>query len=201
MTLEASAASLLRTALFADLDGSEARALAGLLRPFTAEAGAVVAVQGSPADRLFLVDEGRLDAFVTEPEGSSELLSSVGPGDHLGEMALNHAMLRLATIRAREPTRGRVLLAEDFAALRRACEPLALKVLLRLARLLCARLRLRTAAITGRWARAAWSRRRATRAPRSSTGRSGPSRSSRATCGRSSSSATSATRSWALWRR
>jgi CRP-like cAMP-binding protein len=149
MTLEASAASLLRTALFADLDAAEAMALAGLLRPFTAEAGAVVAVQGAPADRLFLVDEGRLDAFVTEPEGSSELLSSVGPGDHLGEMALNHAMLRLATIRAREPTRGRVLLAEDFAALRRACEPLALKVLLRLARLLCARLRLRTAAITG----------------------------------------------------
>ena len=149
MTLEASTASLLRTALFADLSASEARTLAGLLRPFAAAAGEVLSVQGAPADRLFLVDEGRLDAFVSEPDGSSELLSSVGPGDHLGEMALNHAMLRLATIRAREATRGRVLLAEDFAALRRACEPLALKVLLRLARLLCARLRLRTAAITG----------------------------------------------------
>ena len=149
MTLEASATSLLHTALFADLSAEEARTLAGLLRPFVAAEGEVVAVQGAPADRLFLVDEGRLDAFVSGPDGSSELLSSVGPGDHLGEMALNHAMLRLATIRAGAPTRGRVLLAEDFAALRRACDPLALKVLLRLARLLCARLRLRTAAITG----------------------------------------------------
>ena len=149
MTLEASAEDLLRTALFAELSASEALVLAGLLRPFAADAGEVLAVQGAPADRLFLVDEGRLDAFVSEPDGSSELLSTVGPGDHLGEMALNHAMLRLATIRAREPTRGRVLLAEDFAALRRACEPLALKVLLRLARLLCARLRKRTSAITG----------------------------------------------------
>ena len=149
MTLAASTASLLGTALFADLSAPEAGALARLLRPFTAQAGEVLAAQGDPADRLFLVDEGRLDAFVSEPDGTSELLSSVGPGDHLGEMALNHAMSRLATIRAREPTRGRVLLAEDFAALRRACDPLALKVLLRLARLLCARLRLRTAAITG----------------------------------------------------
>jgi len=149
MTLEASATSLRRTALFADLSADEAATLAGLLRPFAAAAGEVLAVQGAPADRLFLVDEGRLDAEVAEPDGSCELLASVGPGDHLGEMALNHAMLRLATIRAGVATRGRVLLADDFAALRRSCAPLALKVLLRLARLLCARLRRRTAAITG----------------------------------------------------
>jgi len=149
MTLEESAASLRRTDLFADLSEAEARALARLLRPFVAAEGEVLAVQGGPADRLFLVDEGRLDAHVSDPGGATELLSSVGPADHLGEMALNHRMLRLATIRARVPTRGRVLLADDFAALRRAGEPLALKILVRLARLLCARLRLRTEAITG----------------------------------------------------
>jgi CRP-like cAMP-binding protein len=83
-----------------DLDEAEARALAARLRPFTAEAGEVRGGQGAPADRLFMVDEGRLDAHVAEADGTSELLSSVGPGDHLGEMALNHAMLRLATITA-----------------------------------------------------------------------------------------------------
>mgnify|MGYP000255242997 CR=1 FL=1 len=112
-------------------------------------AGELVAAQGGPADRLFLVESGRLDAHVAEADGARELLSSVGPGEHLGEMALNHAMLRLATITAREATRGWVLRADDFAALRAAQDPGALKVLLRLARLLCARRRLRTQGITG----------------------------------------------------
>lgn len=142
-------ASLRATALFGDLDAAEARAMAARLRPFEAAAGEVLAVQGALADRLFVVDEGRLSAYVTEADGTSALLSSVGPGDHLGEMALNHRMLRLATITAEEPTRGHVLLAEDFAALRSAGEPAALKVLYRLTRLLCARLRARTLAITG----------------------------------------------------
>lgn len=135
--------------LFGDLDEAEARVLAARLRPFAAAAGELVAAQGGPADRLFLVESGRLDAHVAEADGARELLSSVGPGEHLGEMALNHAMLRLATITAREATRGWVLRADDFAALRAAQDPGALKVLLRLARLLCARLRLRTQGITG----------------------------------------------------
>lgn len=144
-----SEASLRATPLFMDLSDAEVRAMAARLRPFAAETGEVLAVQGALADRLFLVDEGRLAAYVSEADGTSVLLSSVGPGDHLGEMALNHRMLRLATITAEEPTRGHVLLAEDFAALRSAGDPAALKVLVRLARLLCARLRARTLAITG----------------------------------------------------
>lgn len=142
-------ASLRATPLFMDLDEAELRVVAARLRPFVAEAGEVLAVQGAEADRLFVVDEGRLAAYVAEADGTSVLLSSVGPGDHLGEMALNHSMLRLATITAEEATRGHVLLASEFAALRRAGEPAALKVLVRLARLLCARLRARTLAITG----------------------------------------------------
>ncbi len=144
-----SRAALAGWELFSDLDEVEARALADRLRPFTAAAGEVVAAQGGPADRLFLVEAGRLDAHVAEADGARELLSSVGPGEHLGEMALNHAMLRLATITAREATSGWALLADDFAALRTEQAPGALKVLLRLARLLCARLRLRTQGITG----------------------------------------------------
>jgi selenocysteine lyase/cysteine desulfurase len=141
--------SLRATALFADLDAGELRAIAALVRPFAAAAGDVLAVQGAAADELFVVDEGRLEAHVAEPDGTRELLSSVGPGDHLGEMALNHRMRRLATMTAAEPTRGHVLHADDFAALRRAGEPAALKVLLRLAKLLSARLRARTREITG----------------------------------------------------
>ena len=151
-------ASLRATPLFMDLDDAEVRALAARLRPFAAEVGEVLALQGALADRLFIVDEGRLVAHVTEADGTSALLSSVGPGDHLGEMALNHSMLRLATITAAEPTRGHLLLADDFSAMRSADESGpegrearsgALKVLVRLARVLCARLRARTQTITG----------------------------------------------------
>ncbi len=142
-------ALLAKWELLADLDEGEAQQLAERLRPFSAAAGELVVAQGGPADRLFLVETGRLDAHVAEADGARELLSSVGPGEHLGEMALNHAMLRLATITAREATSGWVLLADDFAVLRAAQAPGALKVLLRLARLLCARLRRRTEGITG----------------------------------------------------
>ena len=144
-----SEASLRAPPLFMDLSDDEVRALAARLKPFTAEKGEVLAYQGALADRLFIVDEGRLVAHVAESDGTSALLSSVGPGDHLGEFALNHSMLRLATITAEEPTRGHLLLAEDFAALRSAGDSAALKVLVRLARLLCGRLRARTQTITG----------------------------------------------------
>ena len=150
-------ASLRATPLFMDLNDAEVRALAARLRPFAAGVGEVLALQGALADRLFIVDEGRLVAHVAEADGTSALLSSVGPGDHLGEMALNHSMLRLATITAEEPTRGHLLLADDFAAMRSSGfmgesgpdRSAALKVLIRLARVLCARLRARTQTITG----------------------------------------------------
>ena len=72
-------ALLAKWELLADLDEAEAQQLAERLRPFTAAAGELVAAQGGPADRLFLVETGRLDAHVAEADGARELLSSVPP--------------------------------------------------------------------------------------------------------------------------
>ncbi len=138
-----------RTGLFAELGPDEAQRIDALLQRFSAEAGQVLAVQGAAADRLYLVDDGQLDAHITADDGQRELLATVGPGEHLGEMGLNHSLLRLATITARTACRGRMLLAADFAKLRAANDRAALKILLALARLLCARLRERTREITG----------------------------------------------------
>ncbi len=134
------------TSLFAGLDDGERARLVGLLRPFEVAVQAVLFRQGAPADRVYLPSRGRVAIHATS-RGTVLPLTVSGPGSVLADHALNGASQHCATAVALEPVAGFELDAADFQVMRRLGLPLAHKVLGRLARELCARVRSETAAV------------------------------------------------------
>ncbi|MEY2516998.1 MAG: hypothetical protein QOJ89_4356, partial [bacterium] len=146
MTREPATELLARSALFEALDDDERRELAELLRPFSLAADEVLFRQGTPADRMYFVTSGRL-AVHRAGDGTIVPLAVCEAGAVLGEMALAAATLHSGTAIALESSTGFELDTADFAIMRRLDRPLAHKVLERLARLLCERVRAITGAV------------------------------------------------------
>jgi selenocysteine lyase/cysteine desulfurase/CRP-like cAMP-binding protein len=141
MTHEVSAdAVLAKGELFVDLDDAERAEVAALLKPFNRAAQEVLFRQGKPADRIYFVTAGKLAVHLTR-RGKTLPLTVATPGAVLGEMALNRPAVHGGTAVALEAVSGYEMDAEEFRLLRKLGHPAARKVLLRLARTLCARVR------------------------------------------------------------
>ena len=91
------------TALFGALDATVRRALADRLVPVTLEGGEVLMREGDPADGLYLVRAGRLQAR-TGPEGEAVVIGEIGRGEVVGESALLTEQARTATVVALRDT-------------------------------------------------------------------------------------------------
>jgi putative peptide zinc metalloprotease protein len=66
-------------------------------------AGADIVRQGEPGDRFYLVRRGRVQVTRQDPDGRTQVLAELGPGEYFGEMALISDAPRVATVRALEP--------------------------------------------------------------------------------------------------
>jgi uncharacterized protein YhbP (UPF0306 family) len=92
--------------IYADLPEFNPDTLTATLQWTTAEPGEVIARQGAPADKFFIVVEGELEVVRGAQGGSDgEVVSRLGPGDLFGEMAIIRDRPRTATVRAAAPTR------------------------------------------------------------------------------------------------
>ncbi len=70
-----------------------------------------------PGDSFFIVSEGELEVWKRYGQSDSVLLSVIGPGHALGEMALIDERPRSATVRVRSPVRAYAIQASDFTSL------------------------------------------------------------------------------------
>jgi MFS family permease len=103
---------LLRAApVFAPILPVALERLAARLEPVAVYAGAEVVCEGDPGDCVYLVAEGNL---AVETEG--RVLSSIGPCELFGEMALLRNAPRNATVRALEDSRVYRLERSEFLA-------------------------------------------------------------------------------------
>lgn len=98
--------------VYDDLPASSGEFVSASLRDVTAAAGEVVAREGGPADKFFIVVDGALEVVRGLQE---EQVATLGPGDFFGEVAIIVDKPRSATVRATEPTK---LLALDGDAFR-----------------------------------------------------------------------------------
>lgn len=88
---------------FADLDAATLRTLAAELDEQQLADGAVLMRQGDPADALYFVTAGELEASVTNGGGRPVVVERLTSGSVLGEMALLAGNRRSATVVARGP--------------------------------------------------------------------------------------------------
>ena len=89
--------------IFTDLPELNADLLTATPQTTTADAGEVIAREGAPADKFFIVVEGELEV-VRGGQGAAEVESRLGPGDLFGEIAIMRDRPRTATVRATAPT-------------------------------------------------------------------------------------------------
>jgi uncharacterized protein YhbP (UPF0306 family) len=99
--------------VFGGLPTQTAKTISASLQMIDAEPETVVARQGGPADKFFIVVEGELEV-TREEAGSTETVSTLGPGDLFGEMAILFDKPRGTSARATKPTKLLVLDGATF---------------------------------------------------------------------------------------
>jgi MFS family permease len=100
---------LRRMPIFAPLPGATLESLAGRLIPVDVAAGEVVIREGDEGDRFYAISEGQVDV-----SSAGAHVSTLGPGEPLGEIALLRDVPRTATCTARTAVKLFALTREDF---------------------------------------------------------------------------------------
>ncbi len=103
--------------LLSPLPPEEQQAVLAAARTRRFAKGEVIFHEGDPADALHLVLTGHVAVQVSTPEGERATLNVLGPGAHVGELALipsAEPQHRSATVLALDPTQTRVLSATAF---------------------------------------------------------------------------------------
>lgn len=85
--------------------------LSGRLTRLEVPAGGAVMTEGEAGDRFYVIESGRLDA-----RNDGVVLSSMGPGDSFGEIALLRDVPRTASVVATEASVLHAMEREDFLA-------------------------------------------------------------------------------------
>jgi NTE family protein len=100
--------------IFSGLSAPERSALAGRLALRTLRRGDVLIHEGDPADALYVVVSGR---FAVARDGRRDLLSEIGPGQPVGEIAFLTGGARTATVTAMRDSLVLALSRAEFDAL------------------------------------------------------------------------------------
>jgi MFS family permease len=95
--------------LFKPLPATAIDRLASSLVPVTATPGAEIIREGAAGDRFYVVASGEVDV-----SRNGEHISSLGPGDHFGEIALLRDVPRTATVNAKTDVELYVLERDEF---------------------------------------------------------------------------------------
>ena len=120
---------LRRAHLFKGLSDDEIRLVAESCAEEERDAGDVIFVEGSTADRFYIVMEGRVEVWKNFYDPKPDLLAIHGSGRFFGEMALIDDLPRSATVVAKEKTRLLYLYRDDFRRLIRERSSIALSVM------------------------------------------------------------------------
>ncbi|NJD86806.1 MAG: Crp/Fnr family transcriptional regulator [Betaproteobacteria bacterium] len=100
-------------AQLAAIDDAFVRELATLGRVRSYPKNTVIITEGDSSDSLFVVLSGKVKAFVSDSEGHELILDTQGPGDYVGEMALD-GKPRSASVVTMEPTTFSVVQREPL---------------------------------------------------------------------------------------
>jgi CRP/FNR family cyclic AMP-dependent transcriptional regulator len=101
-------------------------AAGGEIRSFAKDS--LIIRENDPGDALFVILAGRVKVFVADAQGREMILAHYGPGDYVGEMALD-GQVRSASVATLEPTTCAVVAREALRAAIRGDPDIALRLL------------------------------------------------------------------------
>lgn len=119
----------------------EVELLARYMQAHSASRGTTIFAEGDPSRYLVLVIKGKVDIVKRDSSGGDHVMTTIGPGKTLGEMALVDHEPRSATAVAATDTLLMLLTEEQFEVLTRTYPGLGYKLVLKLAKMLSQRLR------------------------------------------------------------
>ena len=134
-------ASLQHVPLFAELTADELHDLVAVMQPIELAPGQLLWRQGQAADALHLIRDGRIGIYLRQPGGTEVHLTTLGPGEVIGEVPLIAGGTRSAAARALDRVQLVSLSRVDFAALTLRRSPTALALRRRICAVACTRLR------------------------------------------------------------
>jgi CRP-like cAMP-binding protein len=134
-------ASLSAVDLLAGVPEEELAQLARTTRRRQFRVGQAIWRQGDDSEELAFVLAGRVSISLQLPGDATVEVSSVGPGEVMGEMGIIDGGRRLVSATAVEPTTVMVLGRADYTALVSRRHPTAFAIKRRIAHIACARLR------------------------------------------------------------
>jgi CRP/FNR family transcriptional regulator, cyclic AMP receptor protein len=127
--------------VLADLPAEELENLAALSEPFAIGAGEVLFEEGDPADSVFVVGTGSIEALKRLPGDRAVAASTLGPGSAFGELAMLAGVPRVVTARAVEDTAGVAVDARAVQQLLAGTDPGARELAFRLGQVAISTLR------------------------------------------------------------
>jgi CRP/FNR family transcriptional regulator, cyclic AMP receptor protein len=115
--------------LFSVLRGEDMRDLAGKFHGVRYRRGEVIFREGEPAERLFLIDEGRVKLTTASPTGQELLVAVLGRGQIFGELAVVDRGTREMDARAMEDSKLFSLASDVFWSMMEGRPALARRLL------------------------------------------------------------------------
>ncbi|MBI2212849.1 MAG: Crp/Fnr family transcriptional regulator [Acidobacteria bacterium] len=106
-----------RFSLFADLPDTDLASIAAVAKPRRYARDEVVIREDERGDVFCLIKQGRVKITMTSPEGKELILSTLGPGEFFGEMALLDDEPRSASVIATERLEVLTIWRSDFLQL------------------------------------------------------------------------------------
>ena len=125
---------LSRATIFAGLQSRQLDALASAARIEKVRAKTELFHKGDPGRQLYVVARGRLKALTTSKDGDDVVVSIIGPGEVIGEIAILGEIERTLTVRTLEASELLVLDRRDLLSLLRSEPDLCLAMLVLVAR-------------------------------------------------------------------
>ncbi len=115
--------------LFADLSEEDLEDIEKIVHKKSFSKGEIILYQFDPGDSLYIISRGKVKVVLFSRDGKEVLLSTLGPGEFFGEMALLDGLPRSASVVATEDSELLVLKRKDFIELIRNHPEIALRIL------------------------------------------------------------------------
>ncbi len=128
---------LRRLPLFSRIDAAQLKLIAFTSERLTFNDGQTLCIEGEPGDSAFVLLSGAADVVVDTPDGAMHV-STLGPGESVGEIAILCDVPRTATVRAVGEVEALRIGKDRFLQLLRELPDLAAALVAELARRLAA---------------------------------------------------------------